>query len=125
MESLNPHNVRRYRRRARLGLALAGVAIPTTILGLVHPAAVEHSAIGIALSGPLDTLWLIGYLLGAVLITLGILWHPVPRPELEVLGLWLFMGSTVTNALAIIAVRGPIGGLLTGLSLFGLVWVLY
>lgn len=122
--SLDPRNARVYRRRGRLGLGLSIAALPVTLAGLLHPAYIAGSSAGTQLTGPVDTIWLLGYFLGALLTPLGLLWRPVPRPELEVLGLWLFLGAMLTNAVAIIVSRGLVAGGITSIGLLGLAWIL-
>lgn len=123
-ESLDPRNTRVYRRRGRLGLGLGAAGAPIALAGLIDHDLIAQSSAGVTLSGPVDTIWLIGYLLGAILTPVGLLWRPIPRPELEVLGLWLFLGAMLTNATAIVVTRGPVAGGLTAVGLFGLSWVL-
>jgi hypothetical protein len=123
--SLDPRNARAYRRRARLSRSLGLAAIPVALVALLQRDLVGASSAAIALAGPLDTLWLLGYLLGGILLLAGVQWRPYPRPELEGLGVWLMIGAMLINGLAIVAVRGPIGGGLTSLGLFAVADVLY
>lgn len=122
--SLDPRNARRYRKRGRLGLGLSVAAFPVTLAGLLNPDLIAGSSAGTQLSGPVDTIWLLGYFLGSLLTPIGLLWRPCPRPELEVLGLWLFLGAMLTNAVAILFSRGIIAGGITAIGLLGLAWIL-
>jgi hypothetical protein len=124
--SLDPHEAKLYRRRARLSGTLGLAAIPTAGAALVSHAAfgASQSAIAIVLSGPIDTMWILAYLFGGIFMAGGVFWRPFPRPEFEALGCWLMIGAMVTNGLAIIAVRGPVAGGLTSLGLFALADVL-
>lgn len=124
-ESLDPHHARAYRRRARLSRSLGLGTIPVSLVALVDRDALGTSSVAVALSGPLDTIWLLGYLAGGICASAGVLWRPLPRPELEALGVWLLCGAMLINALSIIAIRGPVAGGLTSVGLFVLADVLY
>jgi hypothetical protein len=124
-QSLDPHNAKAYRRRGRLSSRLGLGAIPIAAAALIDPTRLKGGAIAQTLGGPLDTIWLIMYLAGGILAAAGVLWRPIPRPELEVAGVWLLIGAMLINGLAIVAVRGPVAGLLTALGLFVIADVLY
>lgn len=124
-ESLDPHNARAYRRRARLSRSLGIGAIPVALTALISPATLGPSSVATALAGPLDTAWTLGYLFGGIFAAAGVVWRPFPRPELEALGLWLLIGAMVINGLAIVAIRGPVAGGLTSIGLWVLADALY
>lgn len=124
-ESLDPHNAKAYRRRARLSRSLGIGAIPVALTALVDPDTLGAASVATALAGPIDTFWILGYLFGGMAAAAGVLWRPYPRPELEALGVWLLIGAMVINGLAIVALRGPIAGGVTSVGLWVLADVLY
>jgi hypothetical protein len=123
--SLDPREARLYRRRARLSQSLGLAAVPVSLAALINPAKLTTSSIAVGLSGPLDTIWTVAYLVGGLCAFVGVQWRPVPRPEIEAFGVWLLLGAMLINGLTIVAIRGPVGGGITALGLFALADVLY
>lgn len=123
--SLDPREARLYRRRGRLSTSLGLAAVPVSLAALIDPSKLTTSSIAVGLSGPLDTMWMIAYLLGGLCAFLGVQWRPRPRPELEALGVWLLLGAMLINGLTIVAIRGPVGGGITALGLFAIADVLW
>lgn len=120
---MDPRAAHRYRRRARLSRSLGLAAIPVAGAALINPELLGDTSITV-LDGPVSLAWTIGYLLGGIFAAAGVLWRPYPRPELELLGVWLLAGAMFTNAVVIVAVRGAVGGGLTALGLFAIADVL-
>lgn len=123
-ESLNPRNARLYRRRARLSRSLGLAAIPVAAGALIDRGLLGTSSVGVVLDGPVDTVYLIAYLIGGLTAVAGVEWRPHPRPELEALGAWLLAGAMLINGSAIVMLRGPVAGGLTAIGLFALADIL-
>jgi hypothetical protein len=124
-ESLNPHNARLYRRRARLSRSLGFACVPIALTALLDRETLGTASVAYALEGPLDTAWILAYLIGGACAFAGVEWRPYPRPEVEALGVWLLVGAMVINGLAIVATRGAVAGGVTAIGLFVLADVLY
>lgn len=123
-ESLNPYNVRMYRRRGALsiGLGIAGMIISAA--ALLDPGLLTTSSAAQKLKGPVDEIWLTAYFFGSLAAVAGVTWRPIPRPATEAVGLWFLIFAMLVNGVAIIANRGIIGGGITAVPLFAIAWVL-
>ena len=123
-ESLNPRNVRLYRRRGSLsvGLGIAGIVVATA--ALVDPALLTTSSAAQRLNGPVDEIWLSAYLTGSIMAVAGVMWA-IPRPAIEAAGLWLLIFALLVNGIAIVINRGAIGGGITAVPVVAIAWVLW
>lgn len=120
-ESLNPANRREYRQRARPIQFFAFVTVVLGAGGLIHPELVANSSAAEQLAGPVDTLWLLAYLVGGACTGLGI---RLLRPAVEVFGEWFIIAAAVINAGAILVNRGPFAGGASAVFILLACWVL-
>jgi hypothetical protein len=123
--SLSPGDPRRYRRRARGVVFLAGLCLISGLTGLTGTGS-SVSMLRQELADVAELVWLSLYAGGGALVLVGVYWPRLPRPELELLGLWPLMGGFTINVLVVLALRGPIpdGPTMTQLTALLLaVWV--
>jgi hypothetical protein len=105
--SLSPSDPRHYRRRARGVVFLAGLCLVSGLAGLTGTGS-SASVLGQELADVGRLVWLGLYAVGGLLVLVGVYWPELPRPELEVLGLWPLMGGFTINLLVVLAIRGPL-----------------
>lgn len=120
-ESLNPANRREYRRRARPIQFFGFVTFVLGAAGVLRPALVASSSAAQQLAGPVDTLWLLAYLIGGAATSIGVL---LLRPAVEVFGEWFIIAAAVINAGAILVNRGPFAGGASAVFILLACWVL-
>lgn len=120
--SLDPHHPREYRRRGApiAAFGLSGVVLGFT--GLIDPTLLGTSSIGQQLSGPIDELWLLAYLLAGLAAFIGVAFL---RPEIEGVGLLFLLAGVLINGVAVVANRGFVAGGVTSASLFFTAFVLW
>jgi hypothetical protein len=103
-ESLDPHNTRAYRKRARPMLFLGTLLLLVGLRGYLVPADADDTAAHTALGPTVYAIWHAGLTLSGVLLIAGL--GPRLRPEIEVLGLWVGLWAISVHASAIALVFG-------------------
>lgn len=104
--SLDPSNVRAYRRRAVPLLLPAYLLVIAGIGALLNPDAAERTTVARLLPSYIEAIWQGAYILGGILIAYGAM---RPRPAIEIVGAWLALYALGLNLVALIVVAGVAG----------------
>lgn len=121
-ESLDPHNVRAYRKRARPMLFLGVMMLLVGLRGYLVPATADDTATHEALGSIAYGIWHAGLTISGLLLIIGL--GPRLLPEIEVLGLWSSMWAVSVHSAAILSVFG--GRAIPTVALaVTLIWVLW
>lgn len=121
-ESLDPHNRRAYRKRARPMLFLGVMMLVVGLRGYLVPASADDTAAHAALGAIAYAVWHAGLTLSGVLLIAGL--GPRLQPEIEVVGLWTGLWAIAVHSAAILAVFGA-RAIPTLAIAFTLMWVLW
>jgi hypothetical protein len=121
-ESLDPHNKRAYRRRARPVLFLGVMLLLVGLRGYIVPATADDTATHEALGATAYGIWHAGLTVSGLLLIVGL--GPRLLPEIEVLGLWSGMWAVGVHSAAILSVFGSRAIPTVALAVT-LVWVLW
>lgn len=121
-ESLDPHNIRAYRKRARPMLFLGVMLLLVGLRGYLVPASAEDTAAHEALGAITYGVWHAGLTLSGVLLIVGL--GPRLRPEVEVVGLWVGLWAVAVHSVALLIVFGLLSSPTIALA-GSLMWVLW
>jgi hypothetical protein len=113
-----------YRRSARPYIFLGVLCILAGVGGLLDPEALGQSTLARELGPPAQKVWLGCYALGGVLLLAGTMWPRRAREEWETAGLCLVLGGMAINAMIVLALRGPLTGGTTLLSILFASWMI-
>lgn len=120
-ESLDPHNARAYRKRARPMLFIGMMLLAVGLRSYLLPATVDDGAAHRVLGSVTFAVWHAGLTISGMIVIVGLLRL---RPEIEVLGLCAAIWAVAVHGLAIILVFGWRGTSTVALVLVA-VWVLW
>lgn len=120
-ESLDPHNMRAYRKRARPMMFLGALLLLVGLRGYLVPASANDTAAHEALGSLAYGVWHAGLTISGVLLIVGV---GRLRPEIEVLGLWAGLWAIAVHSAAYLVVFGLVSSPTAALALV-LMWVLW
>ena len=101
--SLDPHNARAYRKRARPMLFIGALMFAVGLRGYLLPATVDDSAAHKVLGSLTYGVWHASLTVAGLIIVYGL---TRLRPEIEVIGLWVSAWAVSIHGLAVAAVFG-------------------
>lgn len=102
-ESLDPHNARAYRRRARPMLFIGALMFAIGLRGYLLPETADDTAAHVVLGSLTYGIWHAGLTLAGLIIVYALMRL---RPEIEVIGLWVAIWAVAVHGVAVAVVFG-------------------